>query len=298
MEDQQHHPDQPEQRTAAWFEKRKGRVTGSIVGAILGLSPYMTRADAMRSMVRAALGAPSEFTGNVATEYGTHHEPGALVEFQMEKELRVKPAPFVIHDDWLGASPDGFTSDGGLVEIKCPYGLRKDETPIFKAPHELPHYVAQMQIQMFVTRTKHCWFYQWSAQGTSCHKVDYDPDWINEHLPILRQFHAEFLHELAENPDEYLAPKRVEIDTPEAARMVAEWDEINEALERLAERKRDLLSEMVALAGEKNALIGGRKLTLTQKQGAISYAKAIKALCPKADLEPYRGKPSSFWGLR
>ena len=63
-----------EQRSPAWFEKRKGRVTGSIVGAILGLSPYMTRADAMRSMVRAAIGAPSEFTGNVATEYGTMHE--------------------------------------------------------------------------------------------------------------------------------------------------------------------------------------------------------------------------------
>lgn len=293
---------EPPQRTAEWFEKRKGRVTGSIVGAILGVAPYMTRADAMRSMVRAALGAPTEFTGNIATEYGNHYEPGAIVEFQMETGLRVKPATFVVHDDWLGASPDGFVSDGGLIEVKCPFGLRKEPNPQFKHPDDLPHYVGQMQVQMYVTRTKHCWFYQWSVNGTSCHKVDYDPEWINANLPILRQFHAEFLHELAENPDEYLAPKRIEIDTPEAAKMLAEWDEINEALERLAERKKDLLSEMVALAGKKNAILGGganaRKLTLTQKKGAIAYAKAIKALCPKADLEPYRGKASSFWGLR
>lgn len=289
---------EPEQRTEAWFEKRKGRVTGSIVGAILGLSPYMKRSDAMRSMVRAALGAPPEFTGNVATDYGTHNESGAMVEFQMEQGLRCKPAPFIIHEDWLGASPDGYVSDGGLIEIKCPYGLRKEESPEFKTPEDQPHYYAQMQVQMYVTRTKHCWFYQWSVNGTSCHKVDYNPDWINEHLPILKQFHAEFLHELSENPEEYLGPKRVEIDTPEATKMILEWDEVNESLERLAKRKRDLLAEMVALAGEKNAIIGNRKLTLTQKQGTISYAKAIKKLCPKADLEPFRGEPTSFWGLR
>ena len=59
-----------------------------------------------------------------------------------------------------------------------------------------------------------------------------------------------------------------------------------------------VLADLVALAGNRNALIAGRKLTLTQKDGAVSYAKAIKALCPGADLEPYRGKPSEFWGVR
>jgi len=55
---------------------------------------------------------------------------------------------------------------------------------------------------------------------------------------------------------------------------------------------------MVTLAGGKNALLAGRKLTLTERKGSISYAKAIKELCPKADLEKWRGKPSSSWGLR
>jgi len=287
-----------EQRTLEWHEQRIGRVTGSMVGAILGLSPYMTRADAMRSMVRAAIGAPSEFTGNVATEYGTMNEAGALIEFQMETELQVNPAPFVMYDDWLGASPDGFCSDGGLVEVKCPYGLRNDKSPIFKAPHEQPHYVAQMQVQMFVTGRPRCHFWQWSRHGTSLHRVEYDRDWIDENLPRLRQFHAEYLDEVANNADEHRAPKRVEIDTPEARKMVAEWDELNEQLDRLAERKKDLLADMVKVAGERNALLSGRKLTMTKRDGAISYAKAIKALCPNADLEPYRGKASEFWQVR
>lgn len=290
---------EPQQRTPEWFEKRKGRVTGSMVGAILGLSPYMTRADAMRTMVRAQLGAESEFTGNVATEYGTAHEAGAIIDFRMETSLNVKPAPFIIHEDWLGASPDGYVSDGRLIEVKCPYGLRDKPHPVpFKPIDEQMHYHAQMQVQMFVTRTDGCHFWQWSKNGYRHDVIERDQSWLDDNLPRLRQFHAEFLDEVANNHEEHLAPKRVDIDTPEARRMMAEWDDIADQLERLGERKKDLLADLVALAGEKNARISGRNLTLTQREGAISYAKAIKALCPKADLEPYRGKASSFWQVR
>ncbi len=291
-----------EQRTPEWHEQRKGRVTGSIVGAILGLSPYMTRADAMRLMVREALGAEREFTGNVATEYGTHHEAGALVEFQMETGITVMPAPFVPLDDWLGASPDGYTSDGGLIEVKCPYSLRDATEPVFKpiGPDDdaQPHYYAQMQVQLYVTGKAHCHFWQWAPRGTDHKIVTLDQGWLDENLPRLRQFHAEFLDELSECPDEHLAPKRVEIDTPEARRMIGEWDDLNEALERLAERKKDLLESMVKLAGERNALIAGRKLTLTERAGAVAYAKVVKEHCKGVNLEPYRGKPSRFWGVR
>ena len=45
-----------QQRTSEWFAQRKGKITGSIAGAILGLNPYMTPNAAMRRMVRDALG--------------------------------------------------------------------------------------------------------------------------------------------------------------------------------------------------------------------------------------------------
>ena len=50
-----------EQRSTEWFAARKGRVTGSSVGAILGLSPFMSPDDVMRRMVRERNGAASEF---------------------------------------------------------------------------------------------------------------------------------------------------------------------------------------------------------------------------------------------
>jgi len=56
-----------EQRSPQWFKAREGRVTGSSVGAILGLSPFMAPDDVMRRMVREYHGAEAEFQGNSAT---------------------------------------------------------------------------------------------------------------------------------------------------------------------------------------------------------------------------------------
>lgn len=287
-----------EQRTPEWFAQRKGRVTGSVVGGILGLSPYMTRADVMRSMVRASLGAPSEFTGNVATEWGTYNEAGAIQEFEMETSERVSSMPFIPYEDWLGASPDGRVSDGKGLEVKCPYGIRNDPNPIFKMPHELPHYMAQCQVEMFCADWQSLWFYQWTPYGTCNKLIHRDDDWLATNIPALKQFHCEYLDELKNNAEDHLAPLRVTIDTPDAARMVQEYDQLTEAMELATERRKELLAEMVKISGEKNAVFGGRKLTLTEKKGAVSYASVVKKLCPDADLEPYRGKPSSFWGLK
>lgn len=284
-----------EQRTAEWFEARKGRVTASIVGAILGLAPYMTRDDAMRAMVREALGAEREFTGNVATEYGRVNEDQALLDFRIETGLGIEKVGFVAAEDWAGCSPDALCGDGALVEVKCPYGIRNDNPPAFKPLEQQMHYYAQIQFQLWVTGKNACHFWQWSRHGSHRTIVRRDEMWLDENLPKLRQFYAEYLHEVANNADEHLAPKRVEIDTPEARRMVREWDELLETIDNLEQRKKDLLAEMTKMADGKSALFGGRKLTKVEREGSISYAKAVKELLPGVDLEKYRGKASSFW---
>jgi len=287
-----------EQRTPEWFEARKGRVTGSIVGAILGLSPYMTRADAMRSMVRASLDAPTEFAGNVATDWGAYNEAGAIQEFEMETGLRTEAMPFVEFEDWLGASPDASVSDGRGLEVKCPFYIRNDPAPVFKTLDDQPHYRAQVMVEMYCCGWAELHFWQWTPHGTAHEVVARDYDWLATNIPALRQFHCEFLEELANNSEEHMTDKRITIDTPDAAKMVAEYDQLTEALERATERRKDLLAEMVAIAGQRNATFGGRKLTLTKKAGSVSYAKAVKELAPGADLTKWTGKPSEYWGLK
>jgi putative phage-type endonuclease len=282
-----------EQRTPAWYEQRKGRVTGSAVGAILGLAPYATRADILRRMVRDYHGAPSEFTGNVATSYGTENEDGAVWQYELETGNKVVPAGFVPFEDWLGASPDGYIGADGLIEVKCPYSLRNGGE--FKSIQDQPHYYAQIQVQLYCTGMDWCDFYQWAPHGTKLERVDLDRDWLDRHLPILRQFYAEYLSEL-DNTD-HIQPLRKELNTLEAKRVLEEIDQLREAEEQAKERRKELEADLVLMAGNQNANIWGRKLTLVEKEGSISYAKVVKDHCPTVDLEVYRGKPSSYWRL-
>jgi len=284
------------QRSPEWFAARRSRITASMVGAILGVAPYMTRADAKRAMVREALGEEREFTGNIATEYGTNNEAGALIDYRLETTHEVEELAFIAKEDWAGASPDGLVGKKGGVEIKCPYGLRKAESPVpFKTLADQPHYYAQVQFTLWITGREWWHFFQWCPAGTKLELVKPDTDWQDENLPKLRQFHAEYLYELKNNPDEYRAPKRAVIDTPEAHKMVAELDELNEAIALATERKKDLLDSMVSMAGGKNADFAGRKLTQVSREGSVSFARVVKEHCADVDLEPYRGKASRYW---
>lgn len=282
-----------EQRTTEWHTARKGRVTGSIAGAILGLAPYMTREDALRSMVRAYHGAEREFTGNIATEYGTNNEADAIECFSLKTGIEVTPCGFYAYEDWLGASPDGVCNDGNGLEVKCPYGKRHSAD--FKSIADQPHYYAQMQLEILCADFKGMWFYQWSAHGDKLEYVAKDQEWLDINLPILRQFYALYLSEL-DNP-EHLEPLRKEINTPQAKMMIDEIGQLSEAIDNATARKKELMESLVKEAGEQNALIWGHKLTKVEKEGSVKYAEVVKKHLPELDLTPYKGKSSSFWKL-
>lgn len=284
------------QRSPEWFSARVGRVTGSVAGAILGHAPYATRDDILRRMVRDYHGAESEFQGNIATKFGEMHEAGALIDYRLETGNDVELVGFIEKDEWAGCSPDGLIGDDGGLEIKCPFGKRKDAVPQFKYLAHQPHYYDQIQFSLWVTGREWWHFFQWAPGGTMLEYVDPDPAWRDKFLPILHDFWLEYLDAI-KAPDEHLKPRRVQIDTAKAALMLQEWDDLAEAIERAEARKKALMEEFVLMAGNGNAEICGRKLTLVQKDGAISYAKAVKELAPDADLEKWRGKPVQYWKL-
>ena len=285
-----------EQRSPEWFAARKGRITGSMVGAILGLDPNTTRDEAMRRMVRAYQGLPSEFVGNIATSWGTNHEEEAREDFEYDQGCIVGEASFVVHPklDWLGASPDGYISNYALLEIKCPYGLRDKPQPVpFKTIKEQPHYYAQMQIQMYCTDRVSCYFWQWTPYDHDLTIVDYDPIWIEVNLPKLEAFYNEFLAICDEVSEE-----KLEIDTPILRQRLAEYDDLAKVIKDAEARREEILNALVFESAGEDAVICGRKLTQVHRAGSVSYAKAIKELAPDANLEKWRGEPSTYWTLK
>lgn len=283
------------QQTTEWFAARQGRLTASMAGAALGLAPYMSQDDALRALVRDMHGLPTEFEGNIATEWGNNNEALARSAYEMRTGAWAIVAGFVPFEDWTGASPDGYIEHDGLVEIKCPFGIRKDVDPALKSIEDQPHYHAQIQMQLFVTGREWCHFWQWTPHGSKLEIVEYDDDWITENLPRLKAF---WWKAKDANPADFEGPKRPVIDTPEAARLVTEYDELSDAIDNAAKRKKDIIARMVEMSGGKNASMAGRNLTLVKRAGSVSYAKAIAELAPDADLEKWRGKPSESWQVK
>lgn len=282
------------QRSEEWFKQRKGRVTGSAVGAILNLSPWAKRNDIMRNMVRQAHGIDT-FTSNVATEYGTTMEPQAQAAYEIVTGNKVEEAYFVTYADWLGASPDGYVMETGLLEIKCPYGLRNDVQPEFKSIDDQPYYYAQMQIQMYCTKREWCHFYQWNPYGSKLEVVVKDEDWLSGALPILKAFHDEYLQQ-CEPPfcDMWLSTD----DDFDAPQVVLNYLQAKKQLEDAKHLLDEAKQQLIDVTKGKGGKVNGLSVSKVKKQGAISYSKAIKDLLPNVDLEPYRGKDSEFWSVR
>ena len=242
-----------EQRTE---DARRGRVTASIAGALLGHAPYMSPTDAFRSLVRSINGMPSEFKQNVSTEYGTFNESGALVEYQMETGSVAGAGVYDTHAGWLGCGPVNLVDSGGMVKVYCPYGKRDGEP--FNNVRSMPNYIARLQVDMLCAGSDWCDFYQWSATRTKVERVIADPEWATEHLPSL---HKAYIAAITADPAHYDGPKRVIIDTPIAAMMVNEYDEVGDAISQALQRQKEIIEKMAIEAKNRNAIFSGRMLS-------------------------------------
>lgn len=279
------------QLSPEWFAARTGRVTGSRVGAILGHNPYQSRDDVLRIMVREALGAESEFTGNHFTRHGQAHEQDAVAALEMEHGVLVTPAPLVVHADFsfLAASPDGYTSDGGLIEAKCPQSI--------KALEEVPHYLDQMQLQMACTGRAFCWFVQWTESGHQIEKVEADPHWLDTHLPTLIQFMDDFSAII--NDPEKAAPY---LEDATQQRLDDEWmldaielSTVSAKIKELQQAEKVLKESLIQRANGRKCTGGGVTVYPTTRN-SVDYKRAL-ADAGVQDLEPYQ-KTSTSWTVR
>jgi putative phage-type endonuclease len=168
------------QRTEAWVQARRGRLTASQFGAALGLSPYLSRVALWKQLV----GLTEPFTGNPATDWGTAHEADAIHAFEVETGLLVEPAAFLPYEEWSGCSPDGWILDGkrrGILEAKAPYSQRLYE--------DIPEYYrAQVLGQLGITKADYASFICWTPDGHRIWRVDPQPKTWDRMQVALREF--------------------------------------------------------------------------------------------------------------
>ena len=112
------------QGTPEWLAERAGKVTASMVSAVLAKPETAGYRDYQAQLVAEILtGKPqgSDYT-NAHMAFGTEMEPLARSAYEAETGFSVDEVGFCQHPtiERAGASPDGLVGDSGLVEIKCP----------------------------------------------------------------------------------------------------------------------------------------------------------------------------------
>lgn len=268
-----------EQRSPEWFAARKGVITGSRVGGILGVNPYAKPDDVLREMVREYFGADKEFNGNAATNHGEKMEPVALAFYEARTGNRVDQVGFVKHDDypWIGASPDGLVGIDGGLEIKCPYWAK---TPY--SVHEKPSYFAQCQLVMQVCDIDWMDFVCYiSDEINLVERLHREPSWFLDSLPTLKAFHARYLEAISNEgaASLYLSSDVPLVNSESGDRMTELFLQIKDAEKKIA----PLQDEFDILKKELGKQYGSFKtsrikVTKVEKKGSVDNKVLFKEL--------------------
>jgi putative phage-type endonuclease len=145
------------QRTPEWYEARKTMVTASDVAQALGCSKFGNQ----RTFFQKKCGAADEQAAFDASlpplKWGVMFEPVAQAIYSaVNLGVRVNEFGLLRHPtlDFVGASPDGISDMGIMLEIKCPWRRRIVEG-------ELPmQYYYQIQAQLAVCGLEECDYFE------------------------------------------------------------------------------------------------------------------------------------------
>lgn len=167
---------QYQQRTQEWYDARRSLITASSAASLLvrdrstcssyvnsynlndifdynnkSCNPYNTKTQYLLDKCKQ-----KAFKGNVATFWGQKYEPVVTDLYSVLKNKEVLEFGLLIHPEhqFLGASPDGITPDGTMIEIKCPFRRKITGVPPL-------YYWIQVQLQLEVCDLEVCDFVEY-----------------------------------------------------------------------------------------------------------------------------------------
>lgn len=111
-----------EQRSAEWFQMRKGRITSSEIYKIMGKGDFSETAKTyLLEKVCELYGGVTEPATGAALSWGTDLEPVAIEHYEKLVDVKVEKASFIPIGEYYGGSPDGLIAPDGIIEVKCPF---------------------------------------------------------------------------------------------------------------------------------------------------------------------------------
>lgn len=202
-----------EQNTDQWLKERSKRITATSVAPILGIGP--------RTIQELYMDKTLERTKepNPAMALGTYMEPYILRAYEQKEAISVIELGLIAHPTipWLAVSPDGWRSDGALLEMKCTTSrILRDKPPEYYRIQCLTQLEAipeaafcdlfEVKIEEQCSVHMESWRdYQdtlgrnWRIVDWRCHRIYRDQAWFASILPKVKQFHDDVQFVLQES---------------------------------------------------------------------------------------------------
>lgn len=181
-----------EQRSAEWHDVRNNLITASDMGQALGVGKFGSVRDLY---VKKSGYEDVPFGTFPALEWGVKYEPVATRIYERRQNTHINEFGLVKHPtiSFFGASPDGITDNGVMLEIKCPYKRKIDG-------HIVDQYYYQMQGQLEVCDLDECDFLECAFQEYF-DEVDFDEDWNRSKSLSLDETEKGIILVFRDNPD-------------------------------------------------------------------------------------------------
>ncbi len=162
----------PEQRSAEWLKERETRITASDIASALTIKKEDEINAGLRlfEITKGRLGTccnpyssekclikkkctPSKFWSNEAVRWGQKYEQVITMIYEKRHNEKVHEFGLIPHPtlSFIGASPDGITGSGRMLEIKCPKSRKITGIPPL-------YYWTQVQTQLEVCDLELCDF--------------------------------------------------------------------------------------------------------------------------------------------
>jgi len=163
---------QPEQKSKEWYEMRNNMLTASDWGTVLGENHYSNSNEVLKKKC-----GDDKFITNAAMQWGNKYEAVAVLIYEHRNNVKILEFGCLQHPfiSFLGASPDGITEDGIMLEIKCPTSRKITGIPP-------SYYWCQVQGQLEVCELDRCDFLECSIKEYVGEKEYIEDNYDNNYL--------------------------------------------------------------------------------------------------------------------
>lgn len=165
---------QVEQRTPEWFELRRGVITASEAGYLLGKKGPAKCIETIK--IKSGVMKAKQLAGSPAIDHGVTYEDVVKRIYELRYGVSVTEYGIIKSSDseFIGASPDGIVTHsidmnnynglsrvGRMIEIKCPYSRVIDNTIV-------PEYAIQILQQQYTCKLPICDFIEATIYDSAC----------------------------------------------------------------------------------------------------------------------------------